>query len=161
MSEVEVGTLDLTGADTSGFEAIDAGRYSATVWEASWKESGGEGKMPQGAPYLNVQFRLSDPPNENRRVFSKYFPVPYEGQEPDKAKKSQGMFVNFLTALGYEESNVKSKKFSLDLEELKGKECVVVLNKKFNDYTSEMENNVTGVKKAGEATGSQAAGGLL
>ena len=167
------GPLDLSGADTSGFDPLPSGRYVAAVYEAEWTETkGGENaKLPAGTPMLKVQMKLltdlngqerievdtADGKKEmtvlNRRVFSN-FTIPPEGYE--NAAKLKGMFVRFLVALGNEESKVTGGKFKLDIEELIGQECVVVVGR--GSYNGEPNNTVQGFRAMGEAVG---AGGLL
>lgn len=130
------GVLDLSGADTSNnFDAVDAAVYPADVWEVTWKETKGptaenpNAKMPQGIPYLNVQFKLTREDVINRRVFNPYFPIaPPPPYDQTAAAKLQGGFVNFLVALGYNEATVKAPGFKLDLEDMK-RSCFVVVSK--------------------------------
>ena len=144
-------TLDLSGADTKGFEPIPAGSYNCTVFSAEMGETSGQGKTPAGTPKLNVRFRVSDDPYENRALWANYVIPP---DDYEKAPQLKGMFVRFLTALGYDEKKIVSGKFNLDLEDLAGRECVVTVKvePKFGGQPDEMTNTVTGVKPAGSPT---------
>jgi len=144
-------SLDLSGADLKGFEPIPAGSYNCTVFSAEMGETSGEGKTPAGTPKLNVRFRVSDEPYENRALWGNYVIPP---DDYEKAPQLKGMFVRFLTALGYDEKKIVSGKFNLDLEDLAGRECVVTVKveKKYRGEPGEMTNVVTGVKAAGSST---------
>jgi hypothetical protein len=162
--------LDLSGADTTGFAALDAGRYQAEVFELSWdsvKNSDGTGKMPAGTPMLKVQFKILEPRiddkviDQDRRAFTQYV-IPPKGYDAKKAATMKGMVARFFMAIGFTEEQVKSPKFDPDFEDLKGRPCVVTLNKYLypdDPETGEWRNSVKGVKPAGSVVG--AASGLL
>jgi len=159
--------LDLSGADNSGFDAVDAGSYNATVYEIGMTETSGQGKLPAGTPMVKVQFAAQDEPIENRRFFTN-FTLPSEDQQPDSQKRNRslGMFVNFLTALGEDEKKIKAKGFDLDnLQGLVGRECVIrvgkELYKRHPDDEGEWTNPVKAIKPAGSTTGGGAAPELL
>lgn len=167
---MSIGPLDLSSANTAGFEAVDAGRYNAAVAEMNWdqvKNTSGQGKMPAGTPMLKVRFKLlSDLAGnelEGKSVFAQYV-VPPKDYDPKKAAIMQGMIVNLFVALGDKEEDVKSKKFDPDLEDYISRECVVTVGKEpKKDQTGaiiegEYNNPVKGVKPAGSVT---APSGLL
>lgn len=159
-------SLDLSGADLRGFDPIPAGVYDAVVFKAEMQETKGgpEAKLPAGTPKVNIQFKITDggegAPFFNRRVFSSYV-IPPEDYDKDKAAKLKGMLVRFLVAVGYDEKKVQSGKFSLDMDDLTGRDCrvVVALKPKYGGAEGEMDNEVKGVKAAGETAST--AGGLL
>lgn len=149
--------LDLSEADTSGFQPIPAGSYNCTVYEAEEVETAGTGKLPAGTKMVKVRFSVQDEDHEGHPLFTNY-PLPNEDEQPDaeKRRKSLGSFVNFLVALGYDEAKIKSKGFDLEnLTELEGKECVVRVA--IGDYQGEPTNQVKGVKPAGSPTSSATA----
>jgi hypothetical protein len=155
--------LDLSGADTSGFDPVDAGKYDAVVWEAEWKKTKPDSNGAYGPnwPYISVQFKIEGRINGqsvgDRRVFASYFPSTPQGYDAQKAAKSQGSFVNFLVGLGFKEEDIKKTDFTIDFESWKGKPCAVVLS-----VNSEYNNNtVKGVKPAGSPVGTPSASGLL
>jgi len=157
------GILDLSGADTSGFEACDPGSYNCTVYEISMTETSGQGKLPAGTPMVKVQFRATDEnPDgiENRRFFTNY-PIPSADYE--NASRVLGNFVNFLVAVGEDETKVKSKGFNLkNLQDLQGRECVVrVGREEYPKGSGEYSNPVKGVKPAGSQTSQAAASSSL
>src|SRR4051812_22126836 len=104
------GVLDLTGADTSTFEAIPAGKYKAVIWDVVWdktKNPDGTKKMPDGTPMLKVQVRLDNEEHadteyeldgvttkigKNRTLFGQ-FVVPPAGYDADAAAKMKGSIV--------------------------------------------------------------------
>lgn len=147
-------TLDLSGAELSNH--VPAGSYNCTVFAAEMQETqGGEGsKLPKGTPKINVQFRISDGPHENKRFFASYVipPADYE-----KAPQLKGMLVRFLKGLGYDQKKLTSGKFNLDLEDMAGRECVVTVKVKpkygSDPEDNEFTNEVTGIKPAGSSTG--------
>lgn len=155
--------LDLSGADTTGFEAVDAGSYNCTVFSAELEETSGSGKLPAGVPMVNVQFACQDEgPAKGRRFFNRYA-LPSLDQH-EKAAMMQGNFVRFLVALGEDEKKIKSKGFDFEaLEDLVGRECVVRVSKEEyknpNDPDAEAvwTNPVKSVKPAGSPTGTSTA----
>ena len=165
-----LGPLNLSDADTKGFDAFEAGRYNAEIFEMKMdavKNASGQGKMPAGTPMVKVQFRITDEieGSTNRRVFSQYI-IPPADYDKDKAAKIKGMFVRFLTAVGEDEAKVKSAKYDPDFEDFIGRECVVVVSKEpkkdqnGNIVEGEYNNPVKGVKEKGSIVGSDG-GGLL
>jgi len=166
-----LGPLNLSDADTRGFEAIDAGRYPAVIQEIKMdavKNADGTGKMPAGTPMIKVQFKITDEELKEAkgyepRVFAQYI-IPPKDYDKAKAAKIKGMLVNFLTAVGEDEAAVKSNKYEPDLEDFVGRECVVVVakepkkNRDGSVIEDEYNNPVKGVKPAGTLTGSTGAG---
>ena len=162
------GPLNLSDADTSGFDAIEPGRYNAEIFEMKMdavKNTLGTGKLPAGTPCVKVQFKLTDEGVDNRRVFAQYN-IPGPDYDAGKAAKMKGMFVRFLIATGDKEEDVKSKKFAPDFEDYIGRPVVVVVGKEpkkdqsGNVIDGEFNNPVKGVKEAGTIVGNDG-GGLL
>jgi len=160
------GPLNLSDADISGFEPIDPGRYNAEIFEITMdavKNVSGEGKMPAGTPMVKVQFKLTDEPNENRRVFTQ-FVIPPKEYDKAKASKMKGMLARFFIATGDAEETVLNKDFDPDFEDYKGRPVVVVLGKEpkkdrqGNIVEGEYNNPVKGVKPAGSIVGTTSAG---
>lgn len=176
------GVLDLTGADTSTFEAIPAGKYKAIIWDVVWdktKNPDGTKKMPDGTPMLKVQVRLDNEEHadqeyeldgivtkigKNRTLFGQ-FVVPPPGYDPDAAAKMKGSIVNFLIAIGYDEKKVKSASFKIVPDDMKQKECCIIVNRyKYpkNDPNGTWQNGITGFKPVSAyGSGTQSAGALL
>jgi Protein of unknown function (DUF669) len=164
----------LSDADTSGFQALEPGRYNAEIFELTLdavKNTRGEGKLPTGTPMIKVQWRLTednDPPElENRRVFQQMV-IPPDNYEKRKAQIMKGMIANFFIALGVPEEEVRSKKFDpmSDPDEYIGRPAVIVVarQQKLDGATlepieGEFNNVVKGVKPAGEAVSTSS--GLL
>src|SRR6266576_3765064 len=104
----ELGTLNLADADTSAgdFTPIPAALYDMHVHEVKVVEvEHDNGKLPMGTPGYNIQFRVDGGKYDNRVVFKRYY-IPGEGYDPEKRKKSLGIFVNFLIGLGYYKEEV-------------------------------------------------------
>ena len=161
------GPLDLSGADLKGFEALDAGRYDAEVFEMIWdivKNASGKGKLPAGTPMLKVQFKLLNPMiggetiDQDRRVFGQY-PVPPKDYDKQKAAIMNGMIARLFIGLGDTEETVKSATFEPDLQDYISRPCVVTISKDpKKDATGaivegEFNNPVKGVKPAGSGAG--------
>lgn len=160
--------LNLSDADTRGFEALDADRYNAEVYEIKWdavKNADGQGKMPAGTPMLKIQFKITDEAVNNRRAFVTYVNPPKD-YDKEKASKMRGMIARFFMALGIPEETVKNKDFDPDFDDLIGTACVIQLGKEQkkdrggNLIEGEFNNPVKGVKPAGSVVGSTS-GGLL
>lgn len=129
MSEA-LGPLNLSDADTTGFEPIPSGtEVRAEVFEATTVSIEKEdGKLPQGTPGVKIQAKILNEGEGsqyfNRRVFNNYW-LPGEGYDNDKAAKMKGMFVNFLIAIGYEKDEVMGGSFNLDLDDMQGREFIL------------------------------------
>ena len=163
------GPLNLADADLSGFDPLEPGRYNAEIFEISWdavKNTDGTGKMPAGTPMLKIQFRLTEEPNINRRVFVTYVNPPKDYDQA-KAAKMRGMIARFFIAIGFTEEEVRSGGFDPDFDELRERPCVVVLGKEPKRARTgeiiegEFNNPVKGVKPAGSIVTSTASGALL
>ncbi|HEY1248763.1 MAG TPA: DUF669 domain-containing protein [Nitrososphaera sp.] len=167
---MSIGPLDLSDADLSGFEAVDAGRYNAEIVEITMdavKNTSGTGKMPAGTPIIKTQYRLTDEGVTNRRVWSQYV-VPPADYDKSKAEKMKGMIVRFFMALGVPEEQIRNGSFDPDYEDFKGVPCVVVVGKEpkrdasGNVVEGEYNNPVKGVKPAGSIVSAGASdSGLL
>ena len=165
------GPLNLADADIKGFEALDAGRYDAEIFEMKWDATkGGENsKMPKGTPLLKIQFKILNPRiddqviEQDRRAFTQYV-VPPKGYDSKKASTMNGMIARFFIASGDAEEAVRNKSFDPDFEDYKGRPVVITLSKEqkygTNPEDGEWENRVKAVKAAGSGTGS-GSGNLL
>lgn len=165
---MEGGPLNLTGADTTGFEAADAATYNCEVVRAEWVEGGtkgGEGsKMPAGSPLFKLAVKITDEAGNGAWAWGQYsLPVPsYEKANKDKAAKLKGGFVNMLVALGEDEDEVKSGEYELDPDSLLGRECVVVVGRQENrNSPGEFSNTIKKIKPAGSPTSAGQAQGIL
>ncbi len=160
MGVEDLGTLNLADADTSAgdFEPIPAGAYDMHVHEVKMVEVESDtGKLPQGTPGYNIQFRVDGGKYDNRVVFKRYY-IPGPDYDADKRKKSLGIFVNFLKALGYSQEEVMSGTFSPDVEDWIGKQVKVSVKVRPADEEKgyAAQNEVQGVKAlnaAGSALG--------
>lgn len=152
--------LDLSGADTSGFQALDSGSYNCTVYETEMAEVAGTGKLPAGTPMIKVRFAVQDDEHKGHPFFTNY-PLPDPSYE--NHAKVIGNFVNFLVALGEDEAKVKKGGFDLaNLKSLEGRECVVrVTKEEWPKGTDDWTNRVKGVKPAGSAVGAAPSSTLL
>lgn len=175
MSDTGFAPLDLGDADTSGIEAIDAGRYPAVLDDLQMdtvKNTSGRGSLEAGTPMIKARFRITQEINgsTNRKVFNNYYPILPKGYDKTKAARLKGMFVNFLVALGEDEDAVRAKGYELDRDELIGRECVVTVGKeqkqtwdgeKLVPMEGEFNNPVKGVKPISSWTGSRSEEALL
>lgn len=164
------GPLNLSDADLKGFEALDAGRYDAEVFEIKWDatKGGEDAKMPKGTPLMRVQCRVlnpiikGEPIDQDRRVFTQFVNPPKD-YDKKKSATMKGMIARFFIATGDTEEQVRSAKFEPDFEDYKGRPVVVVLSKVQKYGTrpedDEWENKITGFKPAGSLTGGNS--GLL
>src|SRR4051812_3048860 len=102
----DTGILDLSGADTSGFQPIPSGQYNAVVSgdNTEWTETKG-GKMPAGQPMLKVRFNITDETAHDgtkvkgRPQFTQFVLPKPDATTPEKRATMQGIFVQFLMAL--------------------------------------------------------------
>lgn len=162
--------LDLSGADTAGFEALPAGTYNAVVEEAEMEETqGGENaKLPAGTPMIAVTFKVTDDEEvtverdgqkktfstKDRRAWRRYIiaPAKVNGKAYEHKAKMDGILVRFLTGIGYNAEEVTSGDFNLDVEDFTGRECRIVLG--IREYEGNLQNEVKGVKPVGSKAGS-------
>lgn len=180
------GVLDLSGADTSTFDAIPAAKYKAAVWEVEWTKTSnpdGTKKLPDGTPMLKVQWRLDNDEHadteytngegettkigKNRTMFSQ-FPIPPAGYDEDKASKMKGSLVNFLVGIGYAKEKVTKGNFKIEPEDMKAREACILVNRYWypkdvpvNDPMGSWQNGVQGVKPVSAYTSSGAASSTL
>jgi hypothetical protein len=163
-----MGLLNLSDADMKGFEAIDAGRYNAEVFEITMDatKGGANAKMPANTPMMKIQFKITDEGFENRRVWTQ-FVIPPKDYDKVKAQKMKGMIARFFIAMGTPEETVLGKDFDPDFQDYIGLPCVCVVGKepkKDRDtgdvIEGEYNNPVKGVKPAGSIAGA-ATSGLL
>ena len=167
-----IGPLNLADADVKGFDAVEAGRYNAEVFEMKMdavKNASGTGKMPAGTPMIKIQYKLltnmegESQGIENRRVFQTLV-IPPNDYDQAKAATMKGMLARVFIALGDDEKDVLSASFNPDFEDYVGRPCVVVLGREPKKTSTgdivpdEYNNPVKGVKPAGE---SSSAGGAL
>lgn len=129
--------VDFSNVEDS-FEVIDAGKYEASVFEAEEKIS------KAGNPYINVQFALHGEGLENRRVFGMMSLAP-------KAlwKTKAG-----LLALGYTKEQLSDPDFDLDVADLVGRECTVVVS--VEEYNGKDQNKVSDILEAGNSEAASA-----
>lgn len=171
MSEATVegiGPLNLSDADTTqpSFEVIPSGRtLRAEVFDITPTKIEKEGgTLAQGTPGYKVQVKVLNEGEGsefyNRRIFNNYW-LPGEDHDKEKAAKMRGMFVNFLVALGYSKEEVMSGSFSVDEDDIRGREFAVVTGvqpARKDEEGNELypaQNTIRGVKtleEAGKAT---------
>lgn len=154
------GTLDLSGANTEGFAPIPADWYDALVFEITHVEvEGADGKLAQGTPGINVQFKIDGGQYDNRRVFNRFWIPREEDTTPEKRKMMLDMLANFFKEIGFSDEVIKSPSFNLveACAEAIGKECK--LNVKVD--TKYDNNKVVRVKARGTAGDALNEGGLL
>jgi hypothetical protein len=58
---------DLSSTSTGDYGVVPAGSYNATIFDV--KQETVKSGPNEGKPRFNIQFRISDGPSENRRVF--------------------------------------------------------------------------------------------
>lgn len=140
--------LDLSSA--TGIEAIPSGWYDCHVERIQEVEIEGEdGKLPKGTEGYNVAFVVDAGEHEGAWLFNRYW-MPTADEQPDTTKRNRmlGMFVSFLTAIGYAESDVKSGKYKFDAEDATDRKCRVLAGQR--EYDGMMQNTVRNVKPVGE-----------
>jgi len=123
----DLGTLNLADADMSAgdFDPIPAAAYEMHVHEVTAVEVEKDtGKLPQGTPGWNIQFRVDGGKHDNRVVFKRFY-IPGADYDSEKRRKSLGIFANFLIAMGYSQEEVTSGSFSADPDEWIGKQVKV------------------------------------
>jgi Protein of unknown function (DUF669) len=151
--------LNLAGATpTSGFEPLPSGRYDANVYEVEAVEiEKDDGKLPQGTPGINVQFAVDGGEYDNRRLWRRYYFPP---DHYEKAKTMKDMIAGFFVAIGYTEEEVTSGNFVVDLQDMAGRPCELIVGQR--TYDGEIVNEVKSVKPRGSGgTATATPGGIL
>jgi hypothetical protein len=131
-----MGPLDLSGADLTGFEPVPSGQYKVEVFEFKpTKIDSDKGQLPEGTPGYACQLKVigDTEGNEgeeyeyyNRRAFTRFY-FPPAGYDKGKAARMKGIFVKFLIAIGYDETEVMSGAFVVDPDDVVDRECVATL----------------------------------
>ena len=164
----ELGTLNLADADLSAgdFEPIPPSTYECHVHEVTAVEiEHDEGKLPQGTPGYNIQFRVDGGKFDNRVLFKRYY-LPGPEYDAEKRKKSLGIFANFLIALGFDKAEVTSGAFQTDPTDWIGRQvkCVVGIRAATKDEDGNevyaAQNEVKSVKPLNAAASGGATGVL-
>jgi hypothetical protein len=162
--------LNLTDyEEPQSFDAMPAGKYFATIFDAEDRETqGGEGsKMPAGTPMLFFHFMITGKVGEtevededyefyNRRQFRNLV-VPPEDYDDKKRKAMNGMIVALYRAVGFTDAEITSGSFDVDTEDLIEKKLVIQITRKPNRMTKELENSVVGFYSIETAAGEEAA----
>ena len=156
----ELGTLNLADADTSAgnFDPIPARSYDMLVYEVEPVEiaEDTQGKLPPGTPGYNIQFRVDGGEYDNRVVFKRFY-LPGEDYDAEKRRKSLGIFVNFLVAMGYDKDVIMSGEYDNDHTDWLGKEvkCAVRIRAAQKNEAGEeiypAQNEITSIKPRGNA----------
>ena len=145
------GMLDLSGADTSGFEPLPADTYLMAINEATMVETPEEKKLPKGTPGLKVEFRVTAGEYENRLVWNNYWIPNDKKYDKKKAAFMKGNLVRMLVNAGYDEQEIIENGVT-DLEDLKGRELDVTV-KIVQNEGYDPQNQVVGTRPAGSRTG--------
>jgi hypothetical protein len=132
----------LASANSSSYEPVPAGSYNATIFDV--KSETVKSGPNEGKPRFNIQFRIAEGQNENRRVFG--YVALYVGNDFWKTQ-------SFFSALGYD---MKSGKFTVpDVNDLLGSKIGIRV-KIGTDQNGQPRNEIGGFDKP---TNSTAAGG--
>lgn len=124
----------------SDYTPIPAGKYQSTIFNVKLEDvKSGENA---GKPRFNIQFKITGPEHENRRVFS-LVPL-YVAKDFWKAQ-------SFFKSLGYD---IEAGDFAVpSIDELLGKALTVTV-KIGADQNGEPRNEVSGFAKADDSAGS-------
>lgn len=149
--------LDLSGADTSGFDPIPSNRYLVRIHKVEMDQTKNAGKMPAGTPMVKIQLVVDEGEFEDRYVFDQFVLPPADYEKRDKML---GFFVRFLVAFGLDEAKVKSKGFKLDsLGDLVGQKAVATVAFKKGEGQYQDSNDVKGYKPADTWNGGASSSG--
>lgn len=152
--------LNLKDADLKGsdFEAIPSGNYHCSVYDVTMKETKGgqDAALPKGTPMVNVQFKVEGGDYNNRRLFRQLIiaPAKVNGKPYEHKKTMDRILGQFFKCIGFSEEEITSGNFDPDLEDLKGRELLVVVGQKpkYNGAEGEMDNVVKGFKPLSAAS---------
>lgn len=157
--------VNLSGADTSTFEPMPAGRYVLRISDHEVKESGPNAKHP-GAQYINWEFDVQNEEYEGRKVWTNTM-LTHEGcdcenaEEIEKFNKSLGNLVQLLLATGeYTKEDLADEDLEIDFTDLYGTDVGAVLKIRKSDEYGD-SNEVKRFKPLSEMGSSSANSSLL
>lgn len=163
MSDMGTGPLNLSDADTSGFDPVPSDQYKVEIFECKpVKIEKEDGKLPEGTPGYAVQVKIigdtegnegEDYEYYNRRAFTRFY-LPGGEYDKSKAQRMKGMFVKFLVAIGYDEAEVMSGEFSFDPSDAEDREAIAVLGIQPEKDGYPAQNKVNNWKSLAEVTAS-------
>jgi hypothetical protein len=161
--------LDLTEREDSA--PVPAGKYRVSVADAEERETGGNGKLPEGTPLiwtrLKIEEALFEPFDDEgkpvdpvgRSVFNQTVipPAEIDGEPYKNYKMMNGILFRTLLGFGYTKEELESGDFELDVEDLKGREAIATVGRReYKDPDTDeviISNTVKGIKPAGEQSG--------
>jgi hypothetical protein len=120
------------------FEPVPAGTYDAVVFKGELREAGPQAKNP-GSSYIAWEFNLLDPGYERRKAWLNTSLVP----------AALPMLKRFLLAVGLEKGDLDAADYELDINEIEGRQCRLVIVAGTNPNTGEVNHSVKRVLPPG------------
>ena len=124
---IQGGFADVTDA----FEPLPSGTYSAIVFKGELKVAGEAAKHP-GSNYIAWEFNITEEGYEKRKAWMNTSLVP----------TALGMLKRFLKAVGYTDDELNNPEFELDIDEVTGRDCRLVVTEGVNPATQEPNHSV-------------------
>lgn len=125
------------------FDVLPAGTYDAVVFSGTLKEAGPNAKHP-GKQYVAWEFNITQEGFEKRKAWMNSSLVP----------EALPMFMRFLKAVGYDDAELRDPEFELDIQDVCGRPCKLVIVNGTNPATDEPNHSVKRVLPPSATTSS-------
>lgn len=127
----------------AGYDPLPAGIYVAEVTDGEERTSGEDAKHP-GATYIAWEFTIQDEEYEGRKAWL----------NTSFVEKARGLLKGFLLGVGYDEATLDSPEFEVDIDDIVGRQCKLVVSVGTNPKTKEANNSVKRVLPLDDENGS-------
>lgn len=121
------------GGVPDGFEPMPRGVYDAVISDGVETVVGPDGKPENvGKPMFKWEFTIQDEEYEGRKAWLNTTVTP----------RALPILKSFLKAVGYTEEELEDSNFTLDSDDVVGRNCKIVLTVGVNPKTKEKNNSV-------------------
>ena len=100
--------------DVPDYDIIPAGNYRAVVYKGEVRTAGEDAKHPK-SQYIAWEFNILTEGYEKRKQWTNTSLVP----------EARGLLKRFLKGVGYTDEELNTQGFTLDIDEIVGRECML------------------------------------
>ena len=126
------------------FAPLPAGTYDAVVFKGELRQAGPDAKNP-GSDYIAWEFNILDEGYDRRKAW----------QNTSLVEKALPMLKRFLKVVGYTEDELNKDDFELDIDDVVGRKCRLVIVESINPNTDETTHSVKRVLPFGASAESE------
>lgn len=134
---IDVAKAEVDFSEVQEFEALDKGEYSATIVKCSYVEPASEDKYP----YLNVEFDVTEPGSENRKLWKVWSLSPKALFRMKQDLENLGFDVEGTLDIDYDDDTMEVTE-----PEVVGLPCICVVQQR--TYEGRIQNDVAAVLSA-------------